>query len=91
MRLNGPKNLLLLAGVFLLPLETSALAAQADNEFNASSTTPVTLNFNTTGNWQQGGPGSWDPNNVGNIDFPCVAASKQRRGSCDDVNAAWAS
>ena len=69
MRLNGPKNLLLLAGVFLLPLETSALAAQADNEFNASSTTPVTLNFNTTGNWQQGGPGSWDPNDVGNINF----------------------
>ena len=57
MRLNTSKALLL-TGAVLVQLNTWAIAGQADNEFDASSTTPVTLDF-TGSNWTQGGPGGW--------------------------------
>ena len=53
----------LTGGILALPLATPAAVGQADNIFDASSTTPVTLDFNNTTQWDQGGPenGNWGP------------------------------
>ena len=81
MRLNTSK-VLLLTGAALVQLNTWAIAGQAVNEFDASSTTPVILDF-TGNNWTQGGPGTWGSGTVvnGSLNFTMAPVS----GSGSDV------
>ncbi|MEE2680994.1 MAG: autotransporter outer membrane beta-barrel domain-containing protein [Planctomycetota bacterium] len=82
---------MLMAGFLAAPLATVETFGQT-NEFDASSTTPVTLNFTAGGQWDQGGPTTW-PNQTevdGSILFRMAPVTGQGSDvTVDNINSTY--